>query len=117
MKNLGKTVYTNDIQDGFEFNSRIKSNPFVIGKLKVRTVHANFCGKHSYYKDYKPIKDYKPPKIAGAGIGLGKRKISEEKPKRAGRKVVPSVLHGIEDDMSVLPQDLIKELMQSTRKG
>lgn len=56
-----------------------------------------------------------PPKIGG--VFKPPSKATPEKAKRFSRKVVPSVLHGIEDYMSILPQDLVKELRQSTRKA
>lgn len=60
-----------------------------------------------------------PPKIGG-GIGgnRGQKKANRSPPgpKRATTKIVP-VLQGIKDYMSVLPQDLVKELKQSTRKA
>lgn len=58
-----------------------------------------------------------PPKISG---GKGKApavSATTENSNRVTRKIVPSVLHGIQDYMSVLPQDLVKELKQSIRKG
>ena len=57
-----------------------------------------------------------PPKIGGGKKKAGTT-LALEKPKRVQRKVVPSVLHGVQDFMSALPQDLIKELKQSIRKG
>lgn len=59
-------------------------------------------------------KSINPPKITG---GLKKVNMSPEKQKKVSKRIVPSVLHGIQDYMSVLPQDLIKELKQSTRKA
>ena len=52
-------------------------------------------------------------------IGKGKpgQHTSPELSKTNSRKIIPSVLHGIQDYMAILPQDLVKEMKQASRKA